>query len=70
MSNTFTIRLPEDLKKRLREKSRRTGLPVGAIVRESLERTLDVESNPLLEYAGIIKGGPPDISSRKGFSRK
>ena len=70
MGNTLTVRLSETLQRKLREKSRRTGLPIGVIVRESLEKTLDVESNPLLEYAGVIKGGPPDVSSRKGFSRK
>jgi predicted DNA-binding protein len=70
MSNTVTIRLPEELQRRLREKSRRTGLPVGRIVRDSLETTLEADSNALLEYAGVIKGGPRDVSSRKGFSRK
>jgi hypothetical protein len=70
MSNTLTIRLPEELLKWLREKSRRTGLPVGRVVRESLEHNRRKESNPLLEYAGVIKGGPPDVSSRKGFSRE
>ena len=70
MSNTLTIRLPEELLKWLREKARRTGLPVGRVVRESLEYNRRKESNPLLEYAGVIKGGPPDVSSRKGFSRE
>ncbi len=70
MGNTLTVRLSEALQRKLREKSRRTGLPIGVIVRESLEKTLDVESNPLLEYAGVIKGGPSDVSSRKGFSPK
>jgi hypothetical protein len=70
MSNTLTIRLPEELQKWLQEKSRRTGLPVGRIVRDSLEAAQQKEGNPLLEYAGIIRGGPPDVSSRKGFSRK
>lgn len=70
MGNTLTIRLPEELQKWLQEKSRRTGLPVGRIVRDSLEATQRKEGNPLLEYAGVIRGGPPDVSSRKGFSRK
>jgi len=77
MSNTLTIRLPEDLLKRLRDKSRRTGLPVGRMVRQSLEITLSdylaqdqKESNPLLQFAGVIKGGPRNLSSRKGFSRE
>jgi len=71
MSNTLTIRLPEDLLKRLREKSRRTGIPMGRVVRQSLEITLHRENEPVwMKYAGTIKGGPPDLSSRKGFSRK
>jgi len=77
MSNTLTVRLPEELLRRLREKSRRTGLPVGRMVRQSLEITLShdrvqeqKESNPLLQFAGVIKGGPRNLSSRKGFSRE
>jgi hypothetical protein len=71
MSNTLTIRLPEDLIERLREKSRRTGLPLGRMVRRAVEIDLLREgTNPLLEFAGIIKGGPRDVSSRKGFSRE
>jgi hypothetical protein len=71
MSNTLTIRLPEDLLERLRNKSRSTGLPVGRVVRQALETSLDGDgSNPLLQFAGLIKGGPRDVSSRKGYSRK
>jgi hypothetical protein len=71
MSNTLTIRLPEDLLERLRKKSRSTGLPVGRVVRQALETSLDGDgSNPLLQFAGLIKGGPQDVSSRKGYSRK
>jgi predicted DNA-binding protein len=70
MSNTLTIRLPEEMLEELKETSRRTGIPVGRLVRQSLETTLtQKESNPLLEFAGVIKGGPKDLSSRKGFSR-
>lgn len=73
MGNTLTVRLPEELLEKLREKSRRTGLPVGRVVRESLETTLSKEAkedeHPWKKYAGIIKGGPRDVSSRKGFSR-
>jgi predicted DNA-binding protein len=70
MGNTLTVRLPEELMKRLREKSRRTGLPLGRVVRQSLETTLTKqEEQPWRKYVGVIKGGPPDVSSRKGFSR-
>ncbi len=71
MSNTLTIRLPDELLERVRKKSRKTGLPVGRVVRQALETSLDgEESNPLLQFAGLIKGGPRDVSSRKGYSRK
>ena len=71
MSNTLTIRLPEELVDRLRKVSRRTGVPVGRVVRQALETTLAEDGdNPLLQFSGLIKGGPPDVSSRKGFSRK
>ena len=69
MGNTLTVRLPKELLDRLRQAARRTGLPVGRVVRQSLETTLPTEENPLLKFAGIIKGGPKDVSSRKGFSR-
>ena len=74
MSNTLTVRLPEDLLQRLREKSRRTGLPMGRMVRESLQATLGKDcpaaaNQAWRKYVGIIKGGPRDVSTRKGFSR-
>jgi Ribbon-helix-helix protein, copG family len=74
MSNTLTVRLPEELIDRLRQKSRRTGLPVGRVVRQYVEEGLSPERPPKnhqlwRKYAGIIKGGPADLSSRKGFSR-
>jgi post-segregation antitoxin (ccd killing protein) len=71
MSNTLTVRLPEELLERLREKSRRTGIPMGRVVRDSLEAALEPDvSQVWRKYAGILKDGPPDLSSRKGYSRK
>ena len=71
MSNTLTVRLPEELLDRLRERARRTGLPMSHMVRQSLEETLNGGGNQAWrKFAGIIKGGPRDLSSRKGFSRK
>jgi plasmid stability protein len=69
MSDTLTIRLPEELLERLREKSRRTGLPVNRVVRQSLEAALSDEPEPVwMKYAGTISG-PKNLSSRKGYSR-
>jgi hypothetical protein len=71
MGNTLTIRLPEELLERLREKSRSTGLPVGRVIRQSLEATLGSDVNQTWKkYAGILKDGSPDLSTRKGYSRK
>jgi hypothetical protein len=75
MSNTLTIRMSEALQKRLRDKARRTGLPMGRIVCDSLEKTLDSGepangNQAWRKYVGIFKDGPPDLSSRKGYSRK
>jgi predicted DNA-binding protein len=70
MSNTLTIRLPKELLERLRHISEKSGLPVGRLIRESLQATLPKnENNPLLKFAGVIKGGPRNLSSRRGFSR-
>ena len=74
MSNTLTIRLPEELLAQLRQRARRTGLPMGQLVRQALVTTL-AEDSPAggnqawRKYVGIIKGGPRDLSTRKGFSR-
>ena len=71
MGNTLTIRLPKELLDRLRQAARRTGLPVGRVVRESIETSLSKNEQPAWrKYVGMIKGGPPDVSSRKGFSRE
>ena len=69
MSNTVTVRLPEDLAKWLDSTARRTGLPKGHIVREELEKARKSARRPFLGLAGAI-AGPSDLSTRKGFSRK
>ena len=71
MGNTLTVRLPERLLRRLRERSKRTGIPMGRMVQDSLETTLEADQNQVWrKYVGILKDGPPDLSSRKGYSRK
>ena len=70
MSHTLTIRLTEELLAWLKEVSRRTGLPVGRIIRQQLESAASEKGNQkFLRHAGRISG-PPDLSSRKGFSRR
>ncbi|MBZ5629985.1 MAG: BrnA antitoxin family protein [Acidobacteriia bacterium] len=69
MSNTITVRLPEDLAEWLADVARKTGVPVGRFVREQLQRARNEQDpRPYMRLAGKIKG-PPDLSARKGFSR-
>ena len=54
----------------LKEVSRRTGLPVGRIIRQQLESAKSGKGNQrFLQHAGKINGSS-DLSSRKGFSRR
>jgi len=69
MSNTLTIRLPDDLARWLDETARKTGIPKARIVREELERARNAKAKPFMRLAGIMSG-PRDLSQRKGFSRK
>jgi predicted DNA-binding protein len=70
VSRTFTIRLTEELADWLKETARRTGLPAGRFIREHLERVRQEDDDQrFLRHAGKISG-PPDLSSRKGFSRR
>jgi len=70
MSHTLTIRLTEELLAWLKEVSRRTGVPVGRIIRQHLESAKSEKGNQqFLRHDGKING-PADLSSRKGFSRR
>jgi predicted transcriptional regulator len=69
MSNTITVRLPEDLAEWLNDAARRTGVPKGRIIREQLEKARISPKRPFLRLAGAV-AGPADLSSRKGFARK
>ncbi|PYV27413.1 MAG: hypothetical protein DMG27_04055 [Acidobacteria bacterium] len=66
MSRTITLRLTDELAAWLAETSRRTGVPVGRIVREQLDKARAESGNQ--RHAGKISGAP-DLSSRKGFER-
>jgi hypothetical protein len=70
MSNTLTIRLPEDMVDWLKESSRRTGVPVGRLIRQQLELAKAKQGKQnFMRHAGTMSG-PRDLSSRKGYSRK
>jgi len=71
MGNTITIRVPKPLATWLQEKSARTGISQGQIVREQLERVRhgDKKTKNFIRLAGAIRTGARDLSTRKGFSR-
>jgi hypothetical protein len=70
MNDTVTIRLTKGLAEWLKSTARKTGVPVSRLVREQLERAKrETGEKPFLRYAGIMSG-PPDLSSRKGYSKK
>jgi predicted transcriptional regulator len=69
MSNTLTVRLPDDLAQWLDEAARKAGVPRGRIIRTELERARTASKQPFMRLAGVVDG-PADLSMRKGFSKK
>jgi hypothetical protein len=73
MSHTLTIRLSDELLAWLVAKGEirpYTGVPLGSRAREPLESAKSRGGKQrLLRHAGVICGGPAELSSRKGFSR-
>ncbi len=55
----------------LEETSARVGLSKGQIVRQHLEhvRSGDHTTKKFMRLAGIVSGGPTNLSTRKGFSK-
>jgi len=70
MNHKLTVRLTDELHRWLRETSRHTGVPVSRLIREHLEDAKAKSGKQrFLRLIGAITGLPPDLSSRKGFSR-
>jgi hypothetical protein len=70
MSNTITIRLPEDTIEWLRETSKNTGVPVGRIVRDELDAARSRrKAQRFMRLAGSFSG-PRNLSTRKGYSKR
>jgi hypothetical protein len=70
MSHTLTIRLTDELLGWLKETSKRTGVPLGRLIRQQLESAkANGGEKKFLRHVGVFKGGSADLSSRKGFSR-
>ncbi|MEK7468803.1 MAG: ribbon-helix-helix protein, CopG family [Planctomycetota bacterium] len=70
MSRTLSIRLTPDLADWLEKAAARSGISQGRLVREQLEKARAAgEQRKFMRLAGIIRGGPRDLSMRKGFSK-
>jgi predicted transcriptional regulator len=69
MSNTLTIRLPEELAEWLDDAARKSGVSRGRLIRMELERARASSKQPFMRLAGAVDG-PANLSTRKGFSRK
>ena len=69
MGQTLTIRLTDELREWLEKTSQKTGVPVGRLVREELEKARERAGQRFLRRAGAITG-PPDLSARKGFGQR
>jgi predicted DNA-binding protein len=70
VSHTLAIRRTEELREWLKDRSRRTGLPVGRLIREKLETAKASDGNRRFEDLEGVFNGPPDLSSRKWYWRK
>ncbi len=70
MSKTITIRLTRELADWLAAAAARSGVSQGKIIRDQLENARgNGEGQGFLRLAGSVDG-PPDLSARKGFSRR
>ena len=69
MGHTITVRMPKDLAAWIEETSARTGLSQGEIVRQHLEHARGGDTRKFMRLAGIVRGGPTDLSTRKGYSK-
>jgi hypothetical protein len=72
MDESLTITLPQDQIGWLREYAENAGLSVDQIVSVAVAAAQAKSKTPsaLLNYAGIIKDGPPDGSVQKGFGTR
>ena len=71
MSNTLSVRLPEDLAVWLKETAERTGQTQGEVVRLQLAKARAVSGEkPWMALAGKAKGLPRDLSTREGFGKR
>jgi hypothetical protein len=68
MSNTITVRLPEDLAEWMDAASRKAGVSRERIVRDQLQLARKREKRRFMRLGGSVDGSR-DLSGRNGFSK-
>lgn len=67
----MTVRLTSELANWLKATARARGVSISRVIREQLERArASKPAKAYMELAGCVGGGPRDLSTRRGFSRK
>jgi hypothetical protein len=70
MGHTITVRLNKELADWLERTAAQSGVSQGQLIREQLEKAKAARGNrPYMRLAGSLRGLPPNLSHRKGFSR-
>jgi hypothetical protein len=69
MSNTITVRLPDDLAQWLASSAKSAGVSQAQIIRRQLRKALYQETRPFLRLAGKVPADP-GLSARKGFAKQ
>jgi hypothetical protein len=69
MGRTLTVRIGDDLDHWIEATAKKRGISKGKVVRDQLEMgRVSVRERPFMRLAGAISG-PPNLSTRKGFSK-
>jgi len=72
MGQTITFRPTKKLAGWIEQTAAQMGVSQGQFIRAHLEQARggDRTSKKFLRFAGVIRNGPRDLSTRKGFSQK
>ena len=70
---TLTVKIPEALETKLRNKAKAANEPVSEIVRRALAREMEADSVDFAKLAAPYLGmfsGPADLSTREGYGSR
>lgn len=67
---TLTVKIPEALEIKLRNKAKASNLPVSEVVRQALVRDMEADAVDFSKLAAPYRGmfsGPANLSTREGY---